>query len=271
MSAVGGATGHGSEEWAELVVGRALDALEPGDDARLEAHLPACADCRTLLAEMAHVAASLAYAADEVEPPAELLERIQAALPARHATPEGDAMRTDDLADRRVRRRAAGRAHRPSRRLTLGAAGLSAAAALALVGVYTANLHDQRDRARTSLAVEASVISTLQRGSAYSVPLISGGPATGAVVVSGHTIDLVTDGLDKNDASTSQYVLWAATPGRTIQPIRGFDVSSDGLHVVRATVPATMQTPTTFAVSEERGRTLPIIPGRLVLGRSSAS
>lgn len=274
MSTSAGAAGYG-DDWAELVVGRALDALEPGDEARLDAHLPGCSDCRALLADMTHVAASLAYGVDEAEPPAELLERIQAALPSRRpAEVRATVTPAQELSGRR-QRRAAGRGPsrhaRPAPRLLTATAGLSAAAALIVAGFYTANLHTERDKARASLAAEASVISTLQRGSAYSVPLSSAGPATGAVVVSGHTVELVTSGLDHNDTSSSQYVLWAGVGSQPLSAVRGFDVTADGVHVVGATLPASTPAPTAFAVTEERGRTLPTIPGRLVLGKSSAA
>lgn len=271
-----------AEEWAELVVGRSFDALEPGDDALLSLHLKGCAACRKLLLDMTHVAGSLAYGVEEVEPPPALRERICAALPA--AVPEdmsgaplGRVVVLSDRAriGRSVRSPRAGRSivsSRRVRRFSLAAAGTGVAAALALTGAYAATMHAGRDRARTALASESAAIHDLQSDSSYTVSLSSGDQARGAAIVSGRTVDLVTAGLDKNNTSTSQYVLWAsAGAGQPMRAVRGFDVTAGGVDVVRATLPASVGSAPSFAVSEEQGRALPLIPGRLVLGVSTAA
>jgi hypothetical protein len=255
-----GADNH--ESWAELVVGRALDALEPGDDARLTSHLPTCAPCRELLAEMHAVAASMAYDAVVEEPPVELLDRIRAALP------DVDASATVFALADHPRRRLLKPGRRP---LTAVAAGI-AAAALVAAGAGVVQLHGSNDRARHSLAAESTIIANLAHGSAYSVPLRSSGPSSGAAVVSGRTVSLVTDGLDRNNSADSVYVLWAAAgPGQTMRAVRGFDVTTSGVTVVTATLPSDMGAPTIFGVTEERGRALPSVPGTVILGTSSAS
>lgn len=273
-----------AEEWAELVVGRAFDALEPGDDARLNLHLAGCAPCRTLLLDMTHVAGSLAYGVEDAEPPAALRAKIRAALPVDEpvevsGAPAGRVVVLSDRAHSRRPGRTArtarpGRSLAPSRgirRFALAAAGTGVAAALALTGAYAVNMHSDRNRVRTALAAESAAIHDLQSDSSYTVSLSSGDQARGAAIVSGRTVDLVTAGLDRNNTSTSQYVLWAsAGPGQPMRAVRGFDVTASGVDVVRATLPASVGSAPSFAVSEEQGRALPIIPGRLVLGVSTA-
>ncbi|HEX7353372.1 MAG TPA: anti-sigma factor [Mycobacteriales bacterium] len=255
-------TGHDS--FPELVVGRVLDALEPADDALLTAHLQTCEACRDLLADLQQTAASLAYDVEQVEPPPALLERIRAALP------EPAMVELDSLAAPRGHRWA----RRPTqpvgvRRLTPRAAvrvaaGVAAAAVL-FSGGYAWHSHEQGRSA--ALASDQMVLEHLQSGSAYSVGLVSGGAATGTAVVDGRHVDLVTSGLGRNDPQNSIYVLWAAAAGTTkMTAIAGFDVTTDGLSVVHATLPPGMVAPTTFGVTHEAGRTLPKTPGQPVLG-----
>ncbi len=60
----------------ELTAGYALDALDPVDHERFEAHLATCEDCREELQGFWQVAGALAYAAEGPAPPASLRERI---------------------------------------------------------------------------------------------------------------------------------------------------------------------------------------------------
>ncbi len=256
------------DEWSELVVGRSLDALEPGDDARLSAHLAGCSDCRALLSEMRQVASSMAYDVADAEPPAELINRIRDALP-QHALGSGPLVPV--LADQRRRRasRSARVAHRS--RPLLAAAAAVVVAVLVSSGVFVARADHDRDQTRSALQAETAVIGNLQHGSSYSVSLRSGGPAAGFAAVNGSTVDLVATGLDRNNAGT-MYVLWAATGrGATMTAVRGFSVTTAGQTVVTATLPAGMTKPTIFGVTEQEGTTLPRTPGTVILGSSSAA
>lgn len=250
--------------FAELVVGRALDALEPGDDALLTAHLRGCDTCTELLAGMRQTAAALAYDTDPAEPPPELVERIRAALPVpdlRAAVPDQE------------RRRGTPTWHRPrswlripARTATRVAAGVAAAAVL-FSGGYAWHAYEHRGTAAKTLASEQVVLEHLGASASYSVSLVSGGAATGTAVVDGRHVDLVASGLGRNDTHDSIYVLWAAARGTTtMTAIAGFDVTSDGLSVVHATLPPGVVGPTTFGVTHEAGRTLPATPGQAVLG-----
>lgn len=256
--------------YAELVVGRVLDALEPGDDALLTAHLGGCHTCSDLLADMRHTAASLAYDAEQIEPPPELLDRIRAALPPPSVTqldttPVVPARSRHTFGTRTLSRRPGGRTRVVARATARIAAGLVAAAVL-FTGGYAVHAQEHQDGAKT-LASDQLVIDHLKSGSSYSVGLVSGGAATGTAVVDGRSIDLIANGLGRNDSRNSIYVLWAARPGTTtMTAVTGFDVASDGLSVVHATLPAGLVGPTTFGVTHEAGRTLPKTPGQAVLG-----
>jgi hypothetical protein len=258
--------------YPELVVGRVLDALEPGDEALLTTHLQTCDACSDLLAEMRHTAAALAYDVEQVEPPAELLDRIRAALPdpvpvEPDSTPAVLVPSSrHTFGTRTLTRRRSGRARVAVRATTRIAAGVAAAAVL-FSGGYAWHAHEHSTDVSKTLASDQLVLDHLKTGSSYSVGLVSGGAATGTAVVDGRSVDLIADGLGRNNASNSIYVLWAARPGTTkMTAVTGFDVTSNGLSVVHATLPAGLVGPTTFGVTHEAGRTLPKTPGQAVLG-----
>jgi hypothetical protein len=245
--------------FAELVAGRVLDALEPGDEAVVEAHLPACSDCRALYVQLSATAAGLAHGVDDVDPPAALWSRIRAELPEHaHSAPLATPI---SLAARR--RRSLPGAVRISPRVGVRFAAGIAAAAVVLSGGYALHLRSSRDHAETALSQSQAVLGNLQDAGAYSVPLASrGGAATGTAVVDGNQVDLITRNLGRNDTSSSIYVLWAASPqSPTMVAVAGFDVSTDGDTVVHATLPAGLTDPTIFGVTHEKGRSLPATPG----------
>lgn len=258
--------------YPELVVGRVLDALEPGDDALLTAHLETCDACSELLTDMRHTAVTLAYDVEQIEPPPELLDRIRDALPkpavlppdiapAVHAPASRHTFTTRTLGRRRGSR--TGIAVRAATRI---AAGVAAAAVL-FGGGYAWHAHQHSNDMAKTLASDQLVIDHLKTGSSYSVGLVSGGAATGTAVVDGRSVDLIANGLGRNDPDNSIYVLWAAAAGTTkMTAVAGFDVTSDGLSVVHATLPTTVVGPTTFGVTHEAGRALPKTPGQAVLG-----
>ncbi len=76
------------EELEELIPAYMLDAVEEADRARIESHLPRCRRCSQLVESYQPVTDLLAYAADPVEPPAELKYRVLAVTtPARKVVP----------------------------------------------------------------------------------------------------------------------------------------------------------------------------------------
>lgn len=66
----------------ELAVGHALHALEPEEEVAAVEHLRVCDSCRRLAADTEAVGAALAVLAPPVRPPAELGERLRAAVAA---------------------------------------------------------------------------------------------------------------------------------------------------------------------------------------------
>ena len=74
-------------ELAGAVVGRALRALEPEDEDRVDEHLRGCSACRALLAQTHETMAALARSVPPVEPPPGLRTRILEAAAAEPVTP----------------------------------------------------------------------------------------------------------------------------------------------------------------------------------------
>jgi hypothetical protein len=64
------------EDYKEMLALQALDALEGTDMRELDAHLATCAECRTELDELRDASSLMAYAANQLEPSAELRSRI---------------------------------------------------------------------------------------------------------------------------------------------------------------------------------------------------
>jgi anti-sigma-K factor RskA len=67
-------------EVSDLIPGYAVDALEPEEAARVEAHLMSCGDCRSELAILREAAASLAAGVAQTAPPPELRDKVVRAL-----------------------------------------------------------------------------------------------------------------------------------------------------------------------------------------------
>ena len=73
------------EDYKELLVAQALNALEPGEARDLEVHLQTCAECRSQLSEWEDTAAKLAFSSLEaipLEPSGQLRGRILEAVRA---------------------------------------------------------------------------------------------------------------------------------------------------------------------------------------------
>ena len=53
-----------------------LDAADPVEEARVEAHMRACPSCQELARRLTRAAAAVAFSVEDVEPPPRLRERI---------------------------------------------------------------------------------------------------------------------------------------------------------------------------------------------------
>jgi hypothetical protein len=280
----------GHEPYTELVVGYALDALEPGDEQELLTHLPFCNVCQDFLADMREVAAGLASDVPSEEPPAVLLENIRVAIAE---TPQDVSAQDravlhelDASTERRINRKAAGdgrsgssvspaRGRRweifgPGRRVMAVAAALIAVVALAGVGGYALHAASERNNASATLRADQAVLSHLDNPGAYSVTLTSGGAASAAAVVDGQDVYLVAHDINKNDKTSSIYVLWAAQSNGGMVAVGTFDVSKDGLNVIHMTLPNGIAGPERFGVTHESGRKAPAVPGATILSGTQA-
>ncbi len=259
------------DDFTELVVGYALDALEPVDEQLLVAHLATCLRCQTFLDEMRNVGSALAQGVADAEPPAALFDFIKSVA----ATPQ-DFAGLDDVSEpfvlpplpldsKRVRRRR--HPHVPMRALVLSAA---AVAVLALAGLSGYAVHERsgHESATAALQSEQQVLKHLDHPGAYTVTLASGGAATGAAIVDGTDVYLVAHDLGKNDTATSIYVLWAADPTGRMVAVGSFDVRSTSVTIVSSPLPASVGQPQKFGVTHEAGRQAPAVPGTAVLGVS---
>lgn len=279
------------EEYTELTVGYALDALEPADEQRLLVHLPGCRACERFLDEMREVAGSLAADVRGVDPPAELLDQLRIAVShtaQRDVAPTSGAELDHEAwaplprllipargprTSRFSRRSAVRRGH--ARRLATSGRALrlvtSAAAALVLLatGVYAVHVRSDRNASVSALSSEEQVLGHLDNPGAYSVSLAPGGATTGAAIVDGNDVYLLAHDLAVNDRATSQYVLWARAQNGSMIAVTSFDVRSNGTTVAHAKLDGTVSSPQRFAVTHESGRTVPQVPGTPVLGGTS--
>jgi anti-sigma factor RsiW len=117
----------------ELTAGYALDALDPAERERYEAHLATCEACREELQGFWHVAGALGHAAGGPQPPAALRERILA---------QARAERPNVVPFRR-------RATAP---VVSAAAAVAAVVAVGL-GIWSVGLANDLDAARDELSV----------------------------------------------------------------------------------------------------------------------
>jgi hypothetical protein len=193
------------DELRDLVAVYALDAVEPGERAAIEAHLETCPRCRADLRTYQETAAALAYPGGTA--PIEIWDRIVASLGEVPTAPPPLSIGVSG--ERR-------RARLP---LLVGAALAAAAVAvIAVLGVvvgHQAKRIDHLDATAASQAMfQAAVVASMQPGS-RNLPLVSEhGQNVGEVVVtgSGHGW-LIANGLSSLPASRT-YQLWAIVAGQ---------------------------------------------------------
>ncbi len=188
----------------DLTAAYALDALDPHDQERYEAHLATCERCREELAELRDPVAMLAYGVESPAPPPELRDRIL------------DAARAERSNVVPIRRRW------PA---ALGAAAAVAATVAIALGLWGSSVSDQLDRERAISAILADP-------DAKSIPLQG---ANGRVVVTDTgEAALVVSGLATAPEGKT-YELWVAE-GDQMLPAGVFDARHER-DVVRLTRP----------------------------------
>jgi len=132
----------GDRDFVELVAGRALDDLDPHEQARLEPHLAVCRPCRDAAWDLDETIADLALAAPYRVPPAALHNSVMKALDARPLTlVSSPAATSREAAPRGGRLRWRWEGIRPL--LPLGLAAVIAVAAIGTLGYQTIQLRGQ--------------------------------------------------------------------------------------------------------------------------------
>jgi hypothetical protein len=246
------------QTYEQLAVGYALNALEPEDEQEFLLHLPACSSCLRALAEHRETLAHLAYAADPVEPPAELLAAIRAGVAASgragdFPSPEVPGVASLDLA----RERRQGRTMRVTTALLGAAASLVLVAALLLVnrGLQTENNRIQAQDSALKTAVGSLVLAD-----SHQVDLTGPGSARAVAVLNKSDVSLVVQGLPANDTSHSVYVLWQRSKFGVVRAVGTFDVGASPVSVVTGLHLTGNPTDISrLVVTQERGRVAPAL------------
>jgi hypothetical protein len=157
-------------------------------------------------------------------------------------------------------------------RLAMAAAGAALAIVVGLGAwnvVLLGQVDDAEQRAdRTSQQAESAAersqrtVDILRQmaepGARVTALSDQGGRPQGYVLVNADNVDVVADGLPRNDAQSSIYVLWAVN-GKAPRPVGSFDVKQGEFEQVRiGSLPSGGLTE--FAVSKEPGRQTPAKP-----------
>lgn len=248
-------TGH--DAWAALAVGHAMASLEPEDEQSFLAHLPTCSICAGVVADTRVVMAHLAYAVAPMEPPAALLESVRASIADKDRPPVQPRTRIGNAGTRR-------RAATTGRPWMAVAAGLVLLLALSIwnVVLQAANRSGERRLA------EATLITNCVRDVACRTVQLrapeSNHPVATALVRGGQ-VQLVVDGLPRNDADAELYVLWQRVGQARMVALDSFDVTRPGVTVIRSgTLVSELDAAGALAVSREPGRTVPTAPTAVV-------
>ena len=171
----------------DLTAAYALDALDPEDARRYEAHLAHCERCHSELAELSESASALAYATEAPAPPPELRARILDQAKAER--PNVVPLRPRWL------------------RPVIAAAAVAACAAIGL-GLWAFSLSGKLDRREAALARQERVAQILAQPGSHKVSfsrgtLIVGPGGEGALVLN----KLAEPGSDRT------YEAWVADGG----------------------------------------------------------
>lgn len=266
---------HEHAEFDELAAGYALDALEPDEELRFRRHAGQCGRCSAALAGYAEVAAALGGTAPAAEPSSQLKARILAAAasppPARQAAdlPARSADSADSGGARRDSRPPAPAVPLHSRPRTRRLKIAAAAAAVVIAGggawgtLAASGSHSAPPAAGCAAARQCSEVVLTDA---------AGDQVAARVIVAAGTVWLQPAGLPADDTARQVYVLWQLTGKHTPLAVGSFDVGRGAQAPIRiGALAAPYHDTWAFAVSLERGRTIPASPSRPVaLGQVSA-
>jgi anti-sigma-K factor RskA len=235
------------DEWEELAAAHALSALEPDDEQRFEAHLASCDICPQVLAETEAVMAELAYATEQVAPPAALKSRLMAAIhDASDGPTVGVVSSPDTLEVIRARRVRTGRHTRD--KLVVNWVRLAAAASVVLLAIIAGGVWSLHGTTQNTPSFVA-----LQSPSPTGTDLAT-------VEVLGDKAWVINSAMPANNSSDSQYVLWTVPPKGAPTAVGGFDVAPGHAVVSVGRITQSHGHIAAFAISKEPGRRVPTAP-----------
>ena len=288
---------------AEQSVGWVLHALEPEEELEVARHLETCEVCRTVVRETEESLSVLGGSVEPLEPPPALRARILAAAartpqeqpapveppaleqaapepvvldepvvvePAASAEP---TVSVPEPAPASRRRGGAGsgpgRADRGARpgglraRIGLLAVAAVAVAAIAGLGVYSAQLKSERDAETARAQSVVAMVEQMSRPGSEHAFLAAGGQTVAAVVsATDQRMVLPVDLPANGDAHV--YVLWGMHDGAAPAPLGTFDVAGDAAPAVSVGSTAGGAGFAQYAISLEPGRVAPASPTDVV-------
>lgn len=270
--------GDSHQEYDELAVGWALEALEPDDEARLRRHMAECNRCRQTVDDAREVAAALALALPAEQPSEALRDRILSAAAAEPRPvvaavsdqPAGRALerrtRPEPATARTVQRTRRGRPLQ-ARHLTRGLALVAALALVVGLGAWNLTLRTQQSQVQATAAQQAAVLDELDDRGIYRVAPLEDpdGQSVGTVYIHDGVAKVMSNGLPVNDTSTETLVLWGMRPSATPVALGTFDVVGPDLDVRTVSSRSTgLDQYDGYAVSLEPGSQAPSIPTEMV-------
>lgn len=256
-----GLSAPGHAAFDELTVGFALDALEPGEEELLLAHLSDCSRCQGSLAAHREVAASLAYALPQ-EPLPPMSPLLALAITSTPRSLPADPFPTLGIAPRPVvggSHSFARSAHRSlgrrTRRVLVGAGALGIVAAVGLSGY---DVHLRSNPARPSVAsAQAALQAITERGVTIAHLSGTGSSATAVVAPDQHAY-LVASGLPGTTGDRA-YVVWNLT-GAKPAAVQHFAVTHAATPAVVDLGVATSTAPQKYAVTLENTKVTSPLP-----------
>jgi hypothetical protein len=249
--------------WDELAAGHAVGALEPEEEHAFTGHLRGCDRCRATLASLAEVAGQLAYAVEPAEPPEDLGRRILDAAAAERPAVFGTAPPPGYAAAPAPRTRRPGRVWQPTFRLATLATAAAVVAALSLT-FWNLSLRGSNEAQQAAIRRRTAALSCLAAPGSRTYALTSATGTRATACVGGGTAYVVADGLPRNEAGTSNYVLWWLDAQQQPHAVERFDVEGEGTAVFALPFDVAADQVPAMAVSLEPGDALPTVPTRVV-------